>query len=90
MNPNELGEFSTALLASARVVGKTIGVEDTKPMFNYLIVYPLRVVIEAMDRAMRKRDPDDIFIKTTLLTGPEIEQAAKEIMDKVEEEQGLK
>ena len=64
------------------MIGKTIGVEDAKPMFNYLSGYPLKVVIEGMDRALRKRDPDDIFQKTVLLTGPEIEQAAKEILDK--------
>lgn len=81
MNPNELGEFSTALLESARVIGKTIGVEDAKPMFNYLSGYPLKIVIQAMDRALRKRDPDDIFQKSLLLTGIEIEDSAKEIMN---------
>jgi len=62
------------------VIGKTIGAEDAKPMFNYLSGYPLKIVIQAMDRALRKRDPDDIFQKSLLLTGIEIEQAAKEIM----------
>ena len=82
MNPNELGEFSKALSEAARVIGKTIGEKDVKPIFNYLIGYPLKVMTEAMDRALRKRDPDDIFQKTVLLTGPEIEQAAKEVLDK--------
>jgi len=80
MNPNELGEFSTALLESARVIGKTIGAEDAKPLFNYLSKHPLKVVIQAMDRALRKRDPDDIFQRTQLLNGPEIEESIKEIM----------
>lgn len=80
MNLNELGEFSTALLESARVIGKTIEAEDAKPMFNYLSGYPLKIVIQAMDRALRKRDPDDIFQKSLLLTGIEIEDSAKEIM----------
>ncbi len=82
MHPNELGEFSVALSEAARVIGKTIGEKDVKPLFNYLTGYPLKVVIEGMERALRKRDPDDIFQKTVLLTGPEIEQAAKEIMNK--------
>ncbi len=80
MNPNELGEFSTALLESARVIGKTIGAEDAKPLFKYLSKHPLKIVIQAMDRALRKRDPDDIFQRTQLLNGPEIEEAIKEIM----------
>lgn len=82
MNPNELGEFSKALLEAARVVGKTTGEKEIKAIFNYLIGYPLKIAIEAMDRALRKRDPEDMFQKHQLLTGQEIEQAAKEIMDK--------
>jgi len=81
MNPNELGEFSTALLEAARVIGKTLGEGDAKPMFNYLSGYPLKIVIQAMERALRKRDPDDIFQKSLMLTGIEIEQAAREIMN---------
>ena len=80
MNPNELGEFSTALLESARVIGKTIGAEDAKPLFNYLSSHPLSIAIQAMDRSLRKRDPDDIFQRTQLLNGPEIEESIKEIM----------
>lgn len=80
MNPNELGEFSTALLESARVIGKTIGAEDAKPLFNYLSSHPLKIVIQAMDRALRKRDPDDIFQRSQLLNGLEIEESIKEIM----------
>lgn len=82
MNFNEIGEFSKALSEAARVIGKTIGEKDFKPMFDYLIGYPLKIAIEAIDRAMRRRDPDDVFQRTTLLTGQEIEQAAKEIMDR--------
>lgn len=81
MNTNEFGEFSKALTEAARVVGKSIGEKDLKAIFNYLISYPLKVIIKAIDRALRKRDPDDIFQKTLLLTGPEIEQAAQEIIE---------
>ena len=81
MNLNELGEFSVALIDSARVIGKTTGEKEIRSMFNYLSSYPLKIVIQAMDRALRKRDPDDIFQKTQLLNGPEIEDSAKEIMN---------
>ena len=81
MNLNELGEFSDALSEAARVVTKSIGEKEIKAIFNYLISYPLKVILKAIDRALRKRDPDDIFQKTLLLTGQEIEQAAQEIIE---------
>lgn len=81
MNLTDLGDFSEALSGSARIVGRTVGEKEMKSMFNFLINYPLKVVLKAMDRALRKRDPEDIFLKTALVTGIEIEQAIEEIID---------
>lgn len=80
MNFNELGSFSEKLAWAASVQGRSIGKTEAKDMFKFIEDLPLDTVLLAIERAIRRRDPDDIFLKTALITGPEIRQAAEEII----------
>lgn len=86
MNFNDRADFAKKLKEMAIVTGRTIDDEDTKAYFNQLEEYPIKLVLKGMDRALRDRDPDDMFLKTVLVTVPEIRAAIEEIMKPSEEE----
>lgn len=81
---NDKSEFRNKLVELATVVGRTIAGDDIDAYFNQLEEYPINLIMEAMDKALRDRDPTDIFYKNALVTVPEI-RAAIEDMARPEE-----
>jgi len=86
MNFNDRPEFSKKLREMAKVVGRFPDDEDVKAYFNQLEEYPIDLITKGMDKALRDRDPEDIFYKNALVTVPEI-RAAIEDMAQPEEGQ---
>ena len=84
MNFNDRPEFTKKLKEMAKVVGRFPDDEDVKAYFNQLEEYPIELIIKGMDKALRDRDPSDIFYKNALVTVPEI-RAAIEDMARPEE-----
>lgn len=85
---NDRLEFSKKLKEVATVVGRTIDDEDTRAYFNQLEEYPIKLVLKGMDRALRDRDPNDEFLKTMLVTVPEIRTAIEDITRPMEDQEG--
>jgi len=79
MNFSDKPEFRKKLVELATVVGRTITSEEAKAYFNQLEEYPINLLIKAMDKALHDRDPADVFLKTMLVTVPEITTAIEEI-----------
>ncbi len=80
MNFNDKPEFRKKLVEMATVVGRTITSDEVEPYFKQLDEHPIELILKAMDKALRDRDPTDIFYKNALVTVPEITAAAEEII----------
>lgn len=81
MNSNEIGTFSKKLAWAASVQSKSVGKTEAENMFEFLVDLPINAVLQGIERALKKRDPDDVFEKSTLLSGVEIRRAAEEIIE---------
>lgn len=73
--------FFKKLEAAATALGRKIGKDEGKVFFDSLIEYSIETVCAAIDKALRDRDPQDIYLTTKLLTVPEIRFAAITIMN---------
>lgn len=72
--------FYNKLSRAAIAVGKRIGHEEADVFFDELKEFPADVVLKAINKALRDRDPEDKYIITKLLTVIEIRDAARKIM----------
>lgn len=88
MNFNDRPEFGEKLKEMARGVGRPIDDTDMKAYFNQLEDYPISLVLKAMDKALHDRDPDDLYLRTMLITVPEILAAINDLMRPPEGEEG--
>jgi len=86
MNFNDRPEFAKKLKEMAKVVGRFPDDEDMNAYFNQLEEYPIDLITKGMDKALRDRDPTDIFMQNSIVTVPEI-RAAIEDMARPEEGQ---
>lgn len=75
MNDNDRKEFSDKMVEMAKVLGRVIDDEDIAAYFNQLQDLPLNLVTKGIDQAIRDRDPEDEFLKTSFITVPEIRGA---------------
>lgn len=73
-------DFAKKLKEMGKVVGRTLDDEDVKAYFNQLEEYPIELLLKGMDQALRDRDPADVFLKTTLVTVPEIRMAIEDLV----------
>lgn len=79
MHFNDKPEFRKKLVEMGTVVGRTITADEVDPYFKQLEEYPIELLKKAMDRALRDRDPTDIYLRATLVTVPEIRAAIDEL-----------
>ncbi len=79
MNFNDRPEFAKKLKEMAKVVGRILHDEDVKAYFNQLEEFPIELITKAMDKALRDRDPTDVFYKNALVTVPEIREAIEDM-----------
>ena len=88
MHFNDKPEFRKKLVEMATVVGRTITPDEVDPYFKQLEEYPIDLLTKAMDKALRDRDPDDVFMKNALITVPEIRAAIEDLARPAEGEAG--
>ena len=81
MNFNEKPEFIKLIKRAASKVAKIATAEIVDGYYDYLKDYPLDLIERAINQAYRDRDPDDLWLKTQMVTSLEIEQAAKSIIE---------
>lgn len=80
MNQKDKSAFRKKLERAATAVGRRIGANEVDVFFMDLIEFPLDVVLKAIEKALRDRDPEDMYIITKLLTVNEIRGAARKVM----------
>ena len=80
MNFNEKPDFAKLIKKAGAKVAKTTTAEIIDAYYDYLKDFPLDLIERAINQAYRDRDPDDIWLKTQIVTSLEIEQAAKAII----------
>lgn len=81
MDYKDRAEFAKKMLEMAAIVQRPLEDDDIAAFFNHLKEYPLSLVCEAMDKALRDRDPNDRFMKNLLVTVPEIWEAINGILN---------
>jgi len=81
MNFNEKGSFSEIMRKAGMLVSKMISIEEIESRFEYLEDYPIKIIEKAVTYAYDSRDPQDEFLKTQIVTGLEIKNAANEIIE---------
>ncbi len=62
----------------AAIVQRPVDEDDIAAYFNHLKEYPLGLICDAMDKASRDRDQDDVFMQNMIITVPEIRAAINE------------
>jgi len=82
MNDDDRKEFADKMTEMATVLGRPIDGEDISAYFNQLKDYPVDIVIKGIDQALQDRDPEDEFLKLTMITLPEIRGAIERISAK--------
>lgn len=80
MEFNDKPAFRTQMQKIARKVDRKIDDEQCNIFFDDLKDFPIATVENAMDLALRDRDPDDAFLTRAMLTIPEIRRAADELI----------
>jgi len=86
MNFNDKVLFSKKMMEIATSLSRTIDDEDVDIFFNQLEEHPIDLVVKGMDQALRDRDPEDPFLKTMMLTVPEIRAAIERITEPSDDE----
>ncbi|MFH1625607.1 MAG: hypothetical protein ABID54_10720 [Pseudomonadota bacterium] len=78
---NDKPKLQEILDNKATLVGRVIEKADVDAYFDYLQAFPLDLIDKAATQALRDRDPEDVFLKTQMVTAIEIEQAASRIIE---------
>lgn len=85
MNFNDKPTFMRKMQQIARKVDRKVDDEICDVFFDDLKDFSIEITEQAMDLALRDRDPDDAFLRRAMLTTPEIRQAAEELINKKKE-----
>jgi len=86
MDFNDKPAFRKKMEQIARKVDRKLDDEQCDIFFDDLKDFPIKIIEEALDQALRDRDPDDPFLTRAMLTIPEIRQAAEELIEKSKDE----
>lgn len=81
MDFSDKPELKAMLERSAKKVGKSISQDDVEFFYDELKEYPMKIVVGAIENAMRNRDPDDVFLHRAILTVQETKAAAEKILE---------
>lgn len=81
MDYKDKATFDAKLKENSKKLRKNITDEETEIFYEELKEYPLEILTEAMVKAIRDRDPDDIYSQRAGLTCPEIRIAADRILE---------
>lgn len=78
--------FAKKMIEMATALGRTVDDYDVDVFFKQLADHGIGVILKGMDRAMRDRDPNDQYLKTMMLTVPEIRAAIDNMAEQQIEE----
>jgi len=81
MNPQEKGDFRKLIQKAGNKVARVVTADIVDAYYDYLKDFPLDLIEKAINQAYRDRDPDDLYLKTQMVTSIEIEQAASMIVE---------
>jgi len=87
MDFEDRSDFAKKMMEMSAVVQRPVDDDDIAAYFNHLKEYPLDLVCKAMDKALRDRDPQDVFKETMLVNVPEIRAAIDRML--TDEHEGL-
>lgn len=77
----EKKEFSELIQEAGNKVARTVTAGIVDAYYDYLKDFPLDLIERAINQAYHDRDPDDLFLKTQMVTSIEIEQMASRIVE---------
>ena len=77
--------FKIKMEKIARKVDRKLDDEQCDIFFDDLKDFSIKIIEQAMDLALRDREPNDAFLTRAMLTAPEIRRAANELIDKKKE-----
>jgi len=80
-DPKEIEDFSDLIRKAANKMAKTATADIVDAYYDYLKDYPLALIERAINQAYRDRDPDDLYLRTQMVSSLEIELAAKAILE---------
>lgn len=80
MEFNDKPAFMEKMEQIARKVDRKVDIELCDVYFDDLKDFSIEIVMNAMDLALRDRDPDDAFLTRAMLTIPEIRRVADELI----------
>jgi len=81
MDFSDKPELKTILERAAKMVGRSVSQEEVEFFYDELKEYPMKILREAGEKAMRDRDPDDAYLHRAMLTVQEIRVAAERILE---------
>lgn len=81
MDFSDKPELMAMLKRANKKVGKSISQDDVEFFYDELKEYPMKIVVGAVENAMRDRDPDDAFLHRAMLTVQETKAAAEKILE---------
>ena len=80
MNECDKPIFLRKMREVAYAVDRKIKIDQIDSYFVHLKDYPIDIVCMAMDKALKERDPNNSYLTRSLVTVPEIQARAKELM----------
>ena len=81
MDSKEKAEFRQLIQKAGNKVARTVTADVVDAYYDYLKDFPLGLIERAINQAYHERDPDDLFLKTQMVTSIEIEQVASRIVE---------
>lgn len=80
MDFTDKATFAKEMERMARLVTRKTETDEIDSYFKYLQDYKIETIGRAIDKAYRDRDPDDVYLKTKMLSANEIKFAADDIL----------
>ena len=81
MGPTEKADFRKLIQKAGNKVARNVTADIVDAYYDYLKDFPLGLIEKAINQAYHERDPDDLFLKTQMVTSIEIEQVASRIVE---------
>ena len=81
MDSKEKAEFRQLIQKAGNKVARTVTADVVDAYYDYLKDFPPDLIEKAINQAYHERDPDDVFLKTQMVTSIEIEQVATRIVE---------
>lgn len=89
MDFSDKPELHVILTRAGKRVGRSVSQDDVEFFYDELKEYPMKILREAPEKAMRDRDPDDAYLHRAMLTVQEIRVTVERILEEAPAESGV-